>query len=166
MTPRLLVAGIGNIFLGDDGFGVEVAQRLLLRPMPEGVRVVDFGIRGLDLVYALLDGPEATILIDAVPRGAAPGTLFVLEPQLEEREMAQLPAIEAHSMNPVQVLRTVAAMGGRPGRMLLVGCQPSPLAADEMEMGLSAPVRAAVEAAVGLVESLIGRMAGGGDGVE
>src|SRR2546428_8240900 len=78
--PRLLVAGVGNIFLGDDAFGVEVAQRLLRRPQPEGVRVVDFGIRGLDLTYALLDGCDVAVLIDAVPRGQPPGTLYVIEP--------------------------------------------------------------------------------------
>src|SRR5947209_6163179 len=77
--PRLLVAGVGNIFLGDDAFGVEVVQRLLRRPQPDGVRVVDFGIRGLDLSYALLDGYEAVILVDAAPRGAPAGTLHVLE---------------------------------------------------------------------------------------
>ena len=82
-SPGVLVAGIGNIFLGDDGFGVEVVQRLAARPQPDGVRVTDFGIRGFDLAFALLDEPEATILIDAMPRGQAPGTVYVLEPDLD-----------------------------------------------------------------------------------
>src|SRR5438270_10803156 len=83
--PRVLVAGIGNIFLGDDAFGVEVAQRLAQRPLPAGVRVVDFGIRGLDLTYALLDGQDAVILVDATLRGGPPGTLYVIEPEAEGR---------------------------------------------------------------------------------
>src|SRR3954462_334859 len=96
--PRLLIAGVGNIFLGDDAFGVEVVQRLARRPLPEGIRVVDFGIRGLDLAYALLDGYEATILVDALPRGGPPGTLYVLEPELEasSSRAAGVPPIEAH----------------------------------------------------------------------
>src|ERR1700719_105979 len=106
-TTRLLIAGVGNIFLGDDAFGVEGAQRLARRPLPEGVRVVDFGIRGLDLAYALLDGYEAVVLVDAAPRGGRPGTLYVLEPEpgpaLPPGEGA--PLIEAHNMNPARVLR-------------------------------------------------------------
>src|ERR1700758_4827464 len=88
--PRILVAGVGNIFLGDDAFGVEVVQRLARRALPDGVRVVDFGIRGLDLVYALLDGYETVVLVDAAPRGGSPGTLYVLEPEPE----ADLPVSE------------------------------------------------------------------------
>src|SRR6516225_7125141 len=80
--PRILVAGIGNIFLGDDAFGVEVARRLAARPQPDGVRVADFGIRGIDLTYALLDGYETVILVDATPRGGQPGTLYVIEPDV------------------------------------------------------------------------------------
>src|SRR3954452_5244184 len=81
--PRVLVAGLGNIFLGDDAFGVEVVQRLARRPQPDGVRLVDFGIRGLDLTYALLDSCDAVVLVDATPRGGLPGTLYVIEPQVE-----------------------------------------------------------------------------------
>src|ERR1700682_4414087 len=106
-APAILVAGIGNIFLGDDGFGVEVAQRLSQRTFPQGVRVVDFGIRGLDLAYALTDGPQGTILIDAGPRGAAPGTLYVVEPDLTSLHSPNSSpvAVDAHAMNPVNVLR-------------------------------------------------------------
>jgi hydrogenase maturation protease len=159
--PRVLVAGIGNIFLGDDAFGVEVSQKLLRRPQPDGIRVEDFGIRGLDLTYALADGPEYAILIDAVPRGEAPGTLYILEPQLDDPQMnsAPGPSIEAHSMHPLKVLQTVVAMGaGRPGRVLIVGCEPTPFDEDDQQMEMSPPVRAAVDEAVEMVESLIGRI--------
>jgi hydrogenase maturation protease len=156
--PRILVAGIGNIFLGDDAFGVEVAQQLLRRGLPDAVRVVDFGIRGLDLAYALLDGYEAVILMDALPRGGDPGTLYLIEPEQEAPEPGTGPPIEAHSLDPVKVLRLVAALGGRVERLLVVGCEPAPLDPDEMQDGLSEPVRAAVDGAVSLVESLVGRL--------
>jgi hydrogenase maturation protease len=156
--PRVLVAGVGNIFLGDDAFGVEVAQRLLRRGQPDEVRVVDFGIRGLDLTYALLDGYEAVVLVDAAPRGGSPGTLYVLELP-HEAPPDEAAAVEAHDLDPLKVMRLAAAMGGRVGRLLLVGCEPTPPAdADEMAMGLSEPVRAAVEEAVPLVESLVARL--------
>ena len=105
--PRVLVAGVGNIFLGDDAFGVEVVQRLARRPLPDGVRVVDFGIRGFDLTYALLDGYEAVILVDAAPRGGRPGTLYVIEPELDDG--GEPPAtglmIDPHNLDPARVLR-------------------------------------------------------------
>ncbi len=155
---RVLVAGVGNIFLGDDAFGSEVAQRLLRRAPPE-VRVVDFGIRGLDLTYALLDGHEAVILVDAAPRGEAPGTLYVLEPERIASPVGPAPLVETHGMSPEAVLRLAAAMGGQVGRLLLVGCEPTPLSeADEMQTGLSDPVRRAVDEAVVLVEELVGRL--------
>ncbi|HTU20087.1 MAG TPA: hydrogenase maturation protease [Gemmataceae bacterium] len=154
--PRILIAGIGNIFLGDDAFGVEVVQRLAQRAVPDEVRVVDFGIRGLDLTYALLDGYETVILVDAVPRGGAPGTLYVLEPTRGEN----LPAsIATHGMDPVQVLRLAEAMGGKIEQLLLVGCEPTPVDDyEEMQPGLSVPVRAAVEEAIPLLELLIARL--------
>ena len=157
-APRILVAGIGNIFLGDDAFGSEVAQRLMRRPQPPHVRVVDFGIRGLDLVYALIDGCDAAVLIDAVPRPhEPPGTLFVLEPQLDAADGSAPPLIEAHSMDPVRVLRTAAAMGAMPARVLIVGCQPASMPDDDDEFpaGMSDPVAAAVDEAVAMVESLV-----------
>jgi len=157
---RILVAGVGNIFLGDDAFGVEVVQRLARRPLPEEVRVVDFGIRGLDLTYALLDGYEAVLLVDAAPRGQSPGTLFLLDltgsAAATEGNGA---AIEPHGMDPAKVLRLAATLGSRVGRLLLVGCEPAPRdEADEMEMGLSGPVQAAVDEAVLLVEALVARL--------
>ena len=156
---RVLVAGVGNIFLGDDGFGSEVAQRLLRRALPPEVRVVDFGIRGLDLTYALLDGYQWVILVDAAPRGEPPGTLYVLEPERPASPEGPAPLVETHGMSPEAVLRLAAALGGQVGRLLVVGCEPTPLSeADEMQTGLSDPIRAAVDEAVILVESLVGRL--------
>ncbi len=127
MQARILVAGIGNIFLGDDAFGSEVARRLLSEPMPHEVRVVDFGIRGLDLTYALLDRYAAAILVDAAPRGEAPGTLYVLDLAKETPTDTNraTPLLEAHTMDPVRVLRLAASLGGRVERLFLVGCEPA-----------------------------------------
>ncbi|MDR3638158.1 MAG: hydrogenase maturation protease [Isosphaeraceae bacterium] len=156
--PRILVACIGNIFLGDDAFGVEVAQRLAQTGLPEGVRVVDFGIRGLDLAYALLDDHDAVVLVDATPRGGTPGTLYVLEPTLDglpEDEPAA-PAVEGHGMDPVKVLRLAASMGAKLERLRLVGCEPVPPASEhDMSMELSAPVRAAVDPAVVVIKEVV-----------
>jgi hydrogenase maturation protease len=161
--PRVLIAGVGNIFLGDDAFGVEVAQRLLRRPQPEGVRVVDFGIRGLDLVYALLDGYEAVILVDAAPRGGSPGALHVLEPELSPAPPSEgVPPIEAHNLDPVRVLRLVEAMGGQVRRLLVVGCEPERTGGEDVSREMSAPVRAVVDEAVLLVESLAARLLSAG----
>jgi len=156
--PRILIAGIGNIFLGDDAFGSEVARHLLLsRKLPDEVRVVDFGIRGLDLAYALLDGYDVTILVDATPRGGEPGTLYTIEPDLSGLDDldAQGAMIETHGMNPMKVLGMVKSMGGEFKRILLVGCEPEQLDAEEERMGLSEPVAAAVDEAINLVESLV-----------
>ncbi len=154
---RILVAGIGNIFHGDDAFGCEVAQALLRRPLPEGVRVVDFGIRSYDLAYAIMDGPDATILVDATPRGEPPGTVSLVEPDLSELDRLGTEEIDAHSMNPVRVLQLVRSLGGEPGRGLyLVGCEPAVLDADGF--GLSKPVQAAVPQAIVLIESLVANL--------
>src|ERR1700683_3625288 len=162
-APRILVAGIGNIFLGDDAFGVEVARRLSTREWPRNVRVTDFGIRGYDLAYALLDGYDTTILIDACPRGQPAGTLYVIEPELrdlgssEERQSA----VEAHGMNPLNVLRLASSMGGPLKRVLLVGCEPGTLGPEEGQMGLSEPVEAVIDEAVKLVEALVAKILNG-----
>jgi hydrogenase maturation protease len=149
---RVLVAGVGNIFLGDDAFGVEVAHRLTGERLPAGVRVADFGIRSLHLAYELLDGAyDLTILIDASVRGNRPGTLYVIEPDTGERNQ---PAADGHSMNPDSVFAAVRALGGTPGRVLIVGCEPSSV---EEGMGLSAEVAAAAGEAVGLVRELLAR---------
>ena len=157
--PTILVAGIGNIFLGDDAFGVEVARRLAGRQLPEGVVVKDFGIRGFDLAYALQDGYETTILVDACPHGDTPGTLYVIEPDLKALDGPSAPqaVVEAHAMNPVNVLRMARAMNIDVKNMLLVGCEPETLGGEEGQMGLSAAVEAAVEEGVKLVESLINK---------
>jgi hydrogenase maturation protease len=162
-APTILVAGIGNIFLGDDGFGVEVAQRLSQRTFPEGVRVVDFGIRGLDLAYALTDDPQVTILIDACPRGAAPGTLYVVEPDLTSRNSPNTSqvAVDAHAMNLLNVLCMAKSLGAPLQRILLVGCEPATLGPEEGQMGLSELVEDAVERAVTLTESLVTRILNG-----
>ena len=154
--PTVLVAGIGNIFLGDDAFGVEVVRRLGSRVLPQAVRVADFGIRGFDLAYALQDGYQTTILVDACPHGEAPGTLYVIEPDLEGLDdPGAQQAIEGHAMNPVSVLRMARAMNIEVKNVLLLGCEPETLGGEEGQMGLSAPVEAAVEEAVNLMESLI-----------
>jgi hydrogenase maturation protease len=154
--PRILVAGIGNIFLGDDAFGVHVAQELMRLRFPDGIRVNDFGIRGLDLVYALLDGYDLAILIDAVPRGEAPGTLYVIEPELPDETAQQSLIVQGHSMDPVKVLTLVRSMGGKLGKLLVVGCEPVPIDPyEDIQVELSPAVRAAIQPAVELVKKLI-----------
>lgn len=151
----ILIAGIGNIFLGDDGFGCEVARRLTGRMTPQGVRVQDFGIRGLDLAFALMDSPDTTILIDTLSRGGAPGTIYVLEPELDQigNEAA---VVEAHNMDPIRVLALARSMGAELKEILIVGCEPETLGPpDEGLMGLSARVADAVESAIEAVESLV-----------
>ena len=160
-TRTVLVAGIGNVFLGDDGFGVEVAARLARRTLPPGIAVVDFGIRGMDLAYALQDY-DVAILVDAVPRGERPGTLFVIEPDLGEGDAAP----EAHGMDPVKVLALARELGGLPERVLVVGCEPQTrMSADDEDllMELSEPVRAALDEAVRLVESLVDELITAGE---
>jgi hydrogenase maturation protease len=158
---RVLVAGIGNVFLGDDGFGVEVVARLSRRSLPEGVEVADFGIRGLDLAYALMEDYDLAVLVDTLPRGGEPGQLFVLEPDLEELERTGGPGVaDGHSMDPVTVLKMVREFGGTPPRIYLVGCEPASLGGEEGEMGFSGPVEAAVDGAVELVLDLVGRVPG------
>lgn len=148
---RTLVAGIGNIFLGDDGFGVEVAQRLARESLPGEVRVGDFGIRGLHLAYELLDGGyERTILVDATARGGAPGTVYLIEPELDSPAAAA--SADAHAMDPRTVFATLKALGGDPGRVLIVGCEPASVAEG---IGLSDPVANAVGEAVRLVRELV-----------
>jgi hydrogenase maturation protease len=159
-----LVACIGNIFLGDDGFGVAVAQRLLSRQgkqYPESVQVVDFGIRGMELAYTLLDDYDTLVLVDAVPRGGQPGTLYLIEPRIgiDAEKGGEMGTLDAHSMDPVKVLAFARTLGARPMRTLLIGCEPAtPTGNDayaEMQMGLSEPVQAAVEAAVKMLDCLI-----------
>jgi hydrogenase maturation protease len=162
-SQRILIACIGNIFLGDDGFGVEVAHRLLHRthnPYPSSVVVVDFGIRGIDLAYSLLDGYDTLVLVDAIPRGSPPGTLYLIEPDLasEKNMQASRTTLDVHGMDPVKVLTFVRTLGIIPPRMLLIGCEPMhPSSGEdaEMQMGLSEPVQEAVVRAIPFIDQLI-----------
>lgn len=154
VRPKVLVAGIGNIFLGDDGFGVEVVKRVTAGELSAGVRAADFGIRGLDLAYALQDGYETTILVDAYPHGQPPGTVSLIEPDLT-RLAEQEVAVDAHSMNPLNVLRLAAAMNANLKRIFLVGCEPATFGGEHGQMGLSEPVAAAIEQAIAVVKRVV-----------
>jgi len=152
---KILVAGIGNIFFGDDGFGVAVAGRLARRPMPDGVVAADFGIRGVHLAYELLGGYDVLVLVDAVPLGEPPGTIAVIEPDLSDLTPTDddlEPAVDAHSMSPSVVLRALVGLGGSVGRVVVIGCQPGVLTGG---IGLSPPVAAAVELAVDTVADVL-----------
>lgn len=161
MKARILIAGVGNIFLGDDAFGVEVVRELTARPLPPELRVIDFGIRGLDLTYALLDGYEAVILVDAVPRGQAPGTVYLIEPAAADPAICADVTrndllIETHGMHPAKVLRLVMGMGGNLCRVWIVGCEPTPFDPEQdMDISMSPAVRAAIPEAIQLIESLV-----------
>jgi len=148
---RILVAGIGNAWLRDDGFGGEVVRRLESRELPEGAAVFDFGTGGLDLAYEVMRGYDALVLIDVSRQGGEPGTLYVMEAQKEDVEAGiengQL--INPHAMDPQTVLRFVKTLGAWPGKVVIVACEPAQV--EEMGMGLSAEVQSAVDAAVGLV---------------
>lgn len=154
MTDKfVLIAGIGNIFHGDDAFGIEVARRMSAHRLPNGVLVRDFGIRGFDLAFALVDGWDTVILVDAVARGAAPGSIFLIEPERNDFERV-LPRkeIDPHGMDPVQALRLAQSIGELPRRLLLVACEPAELGGEEGVMGLSPAVSAAIGPAVAEVE--------------
>ena len=180
MTQRTLIAGIGNIFLGDDGFGVEVANRMATTPLPDGVRAVDYGIRGMHLAYDLASGYDRAILVDATSRGGTPGTIYVIEPEPgprdepgqddpaldslapdssvlapvpSDRAAAGNPVFDAHGMQPEVVLRMLDMLdGGRPDQILVVGCEPASI---DYGIGLSEPVAAAVDEALRVVLGLV-----------
>ena len=162
-TPSILIAGIGNIFLGDDAFGVEVVQRLADCKLPDRVKAIDFGIRGFDLACALLDGSDVTVLVDACPRGGTPGSVYVIGPDLSslDRQEAQQSSVDAHSMNPMNVIRLAKSMGGELKRIVLVGCEPATLGPEEGHMGLSDPVATAVGVAETVVQSLVHKIRNG-----
>ncbi len=153
---RMLIAGVGNIFLGDDGFGGEGARRRATADLPDWVRVADYGISGLHLAYDLADGYESTILIDAAPRGGEPGTIYTIElPPSERRPAASLAGSQlfnAHGMQPDVVFGVLDMLGADAGRVLVVGCEPATV---DFGIGLSAPVAAAVSAAVRVVMELV-----------
>ena len=159
MSQRVLVAGVGNIFLGDDGFGVEVARRLSTETWPDGVQVMDFDIRGVHLAYQLLEGYDTLVLIDAASRGEQPGTVFLLEPDFAREEnlerMENGFLLDAHGMDPELVLGMLKDLGGKVDRVLIVGCEPAEVVE---RIGLSEPVEYAVEEAVRLVRDVIARV--------
>jgi hydrogenase maturation protease len=157
VKSRTVVAGMGNVFLRDDAFGVEVARLLAERSLPVNTEVHDFGIRGLHLAYELLDGCDLFILVDAAPRGERPGTVTVLEvghghARAGHAEPGPVPVMDAHGLVPDEVFRLLDSLGGRPGRSLVVACEPSDVSPG---MGLSDPVRAALPHAVQAVEELL-----------
>jgi hydrogenase maturation protease len=157
MSAKILIACVGNIFLGDDGFGVEVALALAKRHLPENVSVKDFGIRGFDLAYALLDPWSLVIIVDALSRGDAAGTLYVIEPDLKAlgHSVSADTAINPHGMDPVRVLNLAASIATISARVLVLGCEPHDFG-DEFEgrMSLSPPVQAAVEEACNMALDL------------
>lgn len=156
----ILVAGIGNIFEGDDGFGVEVAQHLSRAELPPDVTVVDFGIRGIDLTYALMDAYDAVVLVDAAARGDVPGTLSLIEPEaaraspLESGEVM----LSAHDLDPAKVMQLIGTLGGGCGRVLLVACEPLDCGGEDGRIGLSAPVAAAIGPAIAMIRSLVAEL--------
>jgi hydrogenase maturation protease len=156
---RILVAGIGNIFFGDDAFGCEVLRELSQREWPEDVRVEDFGIRSYDLAYAIMDGYDAVIFVDATPRGLPPGTVSLIELDAPTLESDADEIIDAHSMNPVSVLQMVRSLGGDTQQLYLVGCEPAVLETEEL--GLSAAVQAALPHAAELTESVVSALLDG-----
>ncbi len=156
MKNRILVAGVGNIFLGDDGFGVEVANRLRAESWPDGVDVADFGIRGVHLAYQLLEGYDTLIIVDAAARGEPPGTVFVLEPDFEHEENLERTEsgfiLDAHGMDPEMVLGILKDLGGKVGRVVIVACEPAEIVE---RMGLSAVVQRAAGEACRVVRLLV-----------
>jgi hydrogenase maturation protease len=159
---RMLIAGVGNIFLGDDGFGVEVAGRLAHADLPGWVRVADYGISGMHLAYDLAEGYQTTILIDAAPRGDVPGTVYVIEPEIGKVPANRgNPLLDGHGMQPDVVFGMLDLLGADAGRVLVVGCEPASV---EEGIGLSPPVAAAVDEAVRIVLDLVRTVAAAGAG--
>jgi hydrogenase maturation protease len=157
VSARVLVAGVGNVFLGDDGFGVEVARRLRAAELPEGVRVADFGIRGVHLAYELLDGYQTAILVDATPRGGEPGTVYVIEPE-RPAGASEHTLLDAHGMEPDAVLSMLEVLGGSDAKVLIVGCEPADV---QERIGLSPRVAGAVDQAVAVVRELVDKETAG-----
>ncbi|MFI6588036.1 hydrogenase maturation protease [Embleya sp. NPDC050493] len=152
-VERVLVAGVGNIFLGDDGFGVETVGRIAAHSLPAGAEVVDFGVRGVHLAYQLLEGYDTLILVDATARGGEPGTVYLIEAAVPGSVEPESALLDGHRMGPDAVLALLGTLsagtgGTPPRRVLVVGCEPADL--DE-RVGLSPPVAAAVDEAVALI---------------
>ncbi len=159
-TRQILIAGIGNAWLRDDGFGGEVARLLAARELPQGVQVMDFGSGGLDLAYEVMRGYDALILIDVSRQGSAPGTLYVMEATEDEVEgdIEDGQMLDPHGMDPQTVLRFVKYVGGWPGRVLVVACEPEVV--DDVGFGLSESVQGAVARAVDVVMETVRELRG------
>jgi hydrogenase maturation protease len=169
MTSKLLIAGVGNIFLGDDGFGVEVARRLCDRELPDWAHVVDYGIRGMHLAYDLANGYNSAILVDATARGGVPGTIYVIEPDLQagpaesddsDATLAGNPMFNAHGMQPDVVFSMLGMLDAQARQVLVVGCEPATV---DYGIGLSEPVAAAVDEAVTVILDLVAGAAKSGN---
>jgi hydrogenase maturation protease len=160
MNPngRILIAGIGNIFFGDDAFGGEVIKELAKSSLPERVEAVDFGIRSYDLAYAIMDGYAATILVDITARGEPPGTVYLIE--LDQEKIGDLEGAvpDGHSLDPVAVLRLTQSLGGHIEKLYLVACEPAVLETDDGHIGLSKPLLAAVPEAVRMIQRLVDQL--------
>ena len=152
---KILVAGVGNIFMGDDAFGSEVARRLMSQGLPAEVQVTDFGIRSYDLAYALTDGYDVTILVDVTTRKQSPGTVYLIEPDLGQLDQLDGMIADAHSLNPVNVLQMLRSLGSAPGKLYLIGCEPAILDIEDGRIGLSEVVEAAIPQAIQLIKSLV-----------
>jgi hydrogenase maturation protease len=152
-VPSILIAGIGNVFLGDDAFGIEVVRKLALRPSRDNVHVKDFGIRGLDLAWAICDRYDAVILVDALRRNGAPGTVYLLEATTDFDD-GEVPDVEPHQVDPASVIRLARAWGEGLPTIYVVGCEPLTLLADDVN-SLSPPVAAAVDEAVQVIDCLV-----------
>ncbi len=156
---KILIAGVGNVLRGDDGFGVKVAQWLNQNSsFPDGVRVFEAGIAGIPLVHELMDGYNALIIADAVERNGAPGTIFVIEPDISDPSTPDPAALhsslaDAHYTEPSKVLTLAKALGVLPSKVFVVGCQPAGY--DELGAELSDAVKGAVQVAVRQIESLV-----------
>lgn len=163
---RILIAGVGNVLRGDDGFGVEVAQTLLRGNSLRGeITISESGIAGIPLVQELMDGYDALVIVDAVERGGAPGTVYVIEPEVPDESAIDAGALhsslaDAHYAEPSIVLTLARALGVLPPHVFIVGCQPEGY--DELGAELSAPVRGAVRVAISRIESLVEDLSGGG----
>ena len=157
---QILVAGVGNAWLQDDAFGGEVARRMEAEGVPSGVTVMDFGTGGLDLAYEVMRGYDALVILDASRHGGEPGTLYVIEPDRDEiaPEIVDGEMIDPHGMDPATMLRFVRATGGWPGKVVVIGCEPGEV--DEVGLGLTPPVEAAVDRALELVGTTIEELRG------
>jgi len=155
VKKRVMIAGIGNMFMKDDGFGSAVVKRIINKKFPEGVEVKDFGTGGLKLAYDLMKGYDGLIFLDASARGKTPGTLYVIEPDENDfsSNLEEGGPIDPHDADPATVLRFVKSMGAWPGKVFVVACEPESV--DEFEIGLSEPVNIAIDKAIEIIDEIV-----------